>query len=460
MLALAFVLLFGSVLQAQRTTADVLGTVTDASGGVLPNVRITIHSLYTAADYTAESDKNGDYLITSLPVGRYSIKAVTPGFKTWTVPEVTLAIDDRLRQDVRLELGNLEQSVEVTASSPALQADSSSLCNLITTDALQKLPLNGRNFVTLAQLTAGAAEGESTGLPSGTRPDDRRLTSAVLVNAQPTSFNNFTIDGVDDNERFIGTVIVKPSVDALQEMKVQANLYSAEFGRTAGGVINFVTRSGSNAFHGSLFEFFRNQHLDARSFFAGVKPPYHQNQFGGSNGGAIKKNRVFYFGDYEGFRVHQGQAFVDSVPTLAERQGNFSGLNPIFDPFSTTAGSTVRTRFPGDQIPANRINPIALSILNLYPLPQTGGLVNNYRYQPLKTQNNDTFDARVDYKFSDSNTAFARYSFNNTNTVIPTGCPVASNGINPDCDEGRSGTAAQRAQSAQLNDVHVLDQAW
>jgi outer membrane receptor protein involved in Fe transport len=443
-------------LLAQRTTADVLGTVTDATGAVLPGVKITVHSLETSADFSAESDKNGDYEVTSLPVGRYSIKAVTSGFKTWSVPQVTLAIGDRLRQDVHLELGTLGQTVEVTASSPALQSDSSSLSNLISTDALQNLPLNGRNFVALAQLTAGAAEGESSGLPSGTRPDDRRLTSAVTVNAQPTSFNNFTIDGMDDNERFIGTVIVKPSVDALQEMKVQTNLYSAEFGRTAGGVINFVTKSGSNAFHGSLFEFLRNQHLDARSFFAGAKPPYHQNQFGGSNGGAIKKNRLFYFGDYEGFRVSQGQTFVDSVPTLAERSGNFAGLNAIFDPFSSTNGGTVRTRFPGDQIPAGRINPIAQTILNLYPLPQTGALVNNYTYQPLKTQSNDTFDTRVDYKFSEANTAFARYSFNNTNTVIPAGCPAASGGINPDCDEGRSGTAAQRAQSAQLNDVHVF----
>ena len=461
MLAVGFLLLFATGVWAQRTTADVLGTVTDSSGAVLSGVRITVHNLDTAADYTAVTNNSGEYLVTLLPVGRYSIKAVNSGFKTWRVPEVTLAIGDRLREDVQLELGSLQQSVEVTASSPALQTDSSSLSNLISTNAMQNLPLNGRNFVSLAQLTAGAAEGESTGLPSGTRPDDRRLTSAVSVNAQPTSFNNFTIDGMDDNERFIGTVVVKPSVDALQEMKVQTNLYSAEFGRTAGGVINFVTKSGTNAFHGSVFEFFRNQHLDARSFFAATKPPYHQNQFGGSNGGPIKKNQVFYFADYEGFRMHQGQTFVDSVPTVAERQGNFSGVSRIFDPFTTTTNpanpsGSIRTEFPGSQIPASRINPIAQRIINLYPLPQTNGLVNNYTYEPMKIQNNDTFDGRVDYKFSDSNTAFARYSFNDTNTVIPTGCPVAPSGIDPDCDEGRSGTAAQRAQSAQLNDVHVF----
>jgi hypothetical protein len=457
----ALLLFLGIAAWAQQTTADVLGTVTDSSGAVLTGVKITIHNLATAADYTATSDTSGAYMVTLLPVGRYSLRAVASGFQTWTVPEVTLAIGDRLRQDIRLQVGALEQSVEVTASSPALQTDSSSLSNLINTNAMQDLPLNGRNFVVLAQLTAGSAEGEPTGLPSGTRPDDRRLTSAVAVNAQPTSFNNFMIDGMDDNERFIGTVIVKPAVDALQEMKVQTNLYSAEFGRTAGGVINFVTKSGSNDYHGSLFEFFRNQHMDARNFFAGAKPPYHQNQAGGSFGGPIRRNRAFFFADYEAFRMHQGQVFVDTVPTMAERQGNFAGINPIFDPLTTATNpanpaQSIRTEFPGNQIPASQINPIAQNIINLYPVPQTAGFVNNYTYQPLKTQANDTLDGRVDYRFSDSNTAFARYSFNNTNTVLPAGCPVASDGINPDCDEGRSGTAHQRAQGAQLNDAHAF----
>ena len=332
-------LLVGTVARAQITTADILGTVTDASGAVLPSVRITAHNLDTAADYFATSDNLGSYVITLLPVGHYSIKAVATGFKTWTVPEVTLAIGDRLRQDVRLDVGSLEQSVEVTASSPALQADSSSVSNLITNDAMQNLPLNGRNFVVLTQLAAGAAEGDPNGLPSGTRPDDRRQTSAVTVNAQPTSYNNFLIDGMDDNERSIGTVLVKPSVDALQEMKVYTSLYSAEYGRTAGGVINFVTRSGVNEFHGSLFEFFRNEKLDARNFFAAVRGPFKQNQFGGSLGGPIMKNKLFFFGDYEGFRMHQGQTFTDSVPTSAERVGNFAGVAAIFDPLSTTTNA-------------------------------------------------------------------------------------------------------------------------
>src|SRR5947199_2648590 len=163
---LSLFLVFAATLWSQRTTADVVGTVTDASGAVLPNVKVTIHNLDTGADFATESDKSGEYAISQLPVGRYSMRAISSGFKTWTVPLVTLAIGDRLRQDAQLELGNLEQSVEVTAASPALQTESSSLSSLVGTQAMQNLPMNGRNFVVLAQLAPGAAEGE----PSGTRP--------------------------------------------------------------------------------------------------------------------------------------------------------------------------------------------------------------------------------------------------------------------------------------------------
>ena len=451
-------LILATVMCAQSTTADVLGTITDATGGVLPGVKVTVHNLATGADYLGTSDAGGNYTVTLLPIGRYSVTVAQPGFKTWTVPGVTLAIGDRLRQDIQLEVGALGQSVEVTASSPALQADSSSVSNLINTNAMQDLPLNGRNFVVLTQLTAGAAEGDPNGLPSGTRPDDRRQTSAVTVNAQPTSFNNFLIDGMDDNERSIGTILVKPSIDALQEMKVETNLYSAQFGRTAGGVISFVTKSGTNEFHGSLFEFLRNEKLDARNFFAPTKPAYKQNQFGGSLGGPIKKNKLFFFGDYEGFRQSQGQTFTSSVPIAALRTGNFAGVNAIFDPLSTTTvnGISTRTRFANDQIPLNRIDPVALNLINLYPLPNQSGLVNNFVYLPNKTQNNDTMDAKGDYRLTDSDTLFTRYSLNNTKTLIPPGCPTAASGISPVCDTGRSGTASQRAQSAQVNYAHVF----
>ena len=459
---IAILLLFHSASWAQGTTADMVGRAIDTTGAVLPGVSISVQNLNTGAKYSGTTDGEGNYSFTLLPIGPYTMRAEASGFKTWIVGQVTLAIGDRLRQDIHLEVGQVDQSIEVTASSPALQSESSSLGNLVSERAVQDLPLNGRNFIVLAQLTAGATEGEPTGLPSGTRPDDRRQTSAVSVNAQPTSFNNFLIDGMDNNERFIGTIIVKPSVDALVEMKVQTNLYSAELGRTAGGVINFVTKSGVNKFHGSLFEFLRNEKLDARNFFAGAtKPSYKQNQFGGSIGGPIRKNRTFFFGDYEVFRTRQGQTAVSTIPTVAMRQGNFAGLNAIFDPLTTRPdparpGVSIRDRFPGDQIPASRIDPVSRRLIDLYPQPLTTGLVNNFTYTPNREQNNDTFDVRVDHRFTDSNTFFGRYSFNNTKTLIPPGCPPAANGISPVCDLGRSGTASQRAQGTQINDVHVF----
>jgi hypothetical protein len=460
-ISVCLALLSGDSALAQRATADIVGLTSDPSGAPLPGVRLILRNLDTGAEQTATTDSDGNYTFTLLPVGPYSLKAELSGFKAWSASAFRLAIGDRLRQDVRLELGQLDQSVEVTASSPALQSESSSLGSLINERAVQDLPVNGRNFIVLAQLAAGATEGEPTGLPTGTRPDDRRQTSAVSVNAQPTSFNNFLVDGMDNNERFIGTILVKPSIDALVEMKVQTNLYSAEVGRSAGGVINLVTKSGTNLYHGSLFEFLRNEKLDARNFFAPTKPSYKQNQFGGSLGGPIRRNQTFFFGDYEGFRQRQGQAFVSTIPTLAMRQGNFAGVNGIFDPLTTRPdptrpGVSIRDRFPGDVIPADRIDPVARNLVDLYPQPTTAGLANNFTFTPNREQDNDTFDARVDHRFSDTNTLFARYSFNNTNTVIPPGCPAAANGISPVCDTGRSGTAKQRAQAAQLNDIHVF----
>jgi outer membrane receptor protein involved in Fe transport len=375
---------------------------------------------------------------------------------------VTLTIGDRLRQDIQLQVGAVGESVEVSASAALLQTDSSSMGNLINERAVQDLPVNGRNFVVLAQLAAGANEGEANGLASGARPDDRRQTSSVSVNAQPTSSNNFLIDGMDDNERFIGSVIVKPSIDALVEMKVQTSLYSAELGRTAGGVLNFVTKSGTNQIHGSGFEFFRNEHLDARNFFAGsVKPTYKQNQFGGSIGAPIRKDRTFIFGDYEGFRMRQGQTFTSTVPTAAMRQGNFAGANAVFDPLSTRTDPTVpngnvRDRFPNDQIPANRFDPVGIQVASLYPMQQTAASINNYTISPVKSQNNDTFDIRADQRLFASDSLFLRYSFNNTKTTTPGAFPVAPGGINPVGDTGFSGPSSQRAHGAQMNYVHVF----
>ncbi|MCX6627244.1 MAG: hypothetical protein NTW28_06405 [Candidatus Solibacter sp.] len=247
------------------------------------------------------------------------------GFTTGNIPEVTLAVGDRLRQDIQLQVATVGESIEVTATSPALQTDSSTNVSLINARAIQDLPINGLNFVVLAQLAAGANEGEANGLASGARPDDAARARPCVDEPQPTSSNNFLIDGMDDDERLIGSVIVKPSIDALAEMKVQS----------------------------SLFEFFRNPKLDARNFLAGsTKPSYKHNQFGGSLGGPIRKDRIFFFGDCEGLRMRQGQTFTSSVSMPGACQGNFAGLNARIRPaqhprrFRGNVPAFHRTRLP------------------------------------------------------------------------------------------------------------------
>lgn len=462
--AMVLMCLFSSQrLAAQVTTADVVGTVTDPSGAVLPGAKITIESLATGATRSVATGGTGDYALTLLPIGRYSVKAELAGFRTSNVTDVTLAVGDRLRLDIHMEVGEIEQSVEVSARTPALQSDSSSIGTLLNERAVQDLPLNGRNFVRLATLGAGANEGTTNGLATGNRPDDRRRNSSFQVNGQSDNRNNFLIDGMDNNERFIGTIIVRPSIDALAEFKVQTNLYSAEIGRTAGGVINAVTKSGTNAFHGSLFEFFRNEKMDARNFFAppGPKPAFKQNQYGGSLGGRIRKDRTFFFTDYESFHLRQGLTFASTVPTPAMLQGNFAGINPIFDPLTTRPdpnrpGVTIRDRFPNDQIPLNRIDRVALNVLRLYPTPISPGLVNNFSYAPVKSQRDQTADVKLDHRFSSNDSIFGRYSINDTNTFLPPQLPK-SGSIEAGGDFNQfAGPSEQRSQGVHLNYVHIF----
>ena len=369
MVVLAFVLCgFPRPALAQVVTADVVGTVADSTGGLLPKVRITVVNVETEFKRTTETDSGGNFAVTLLPVGRYRVTAESTGFKVARMREITLAQGDRQKLDIHMELGQLQQTVDIEAQAPALQSETSSLGTLFDQHSVENLPLNGRNFMQLAQLSAGANAGAANALASGNRPDDRRSSSNVTVNGQMSYSNNFLIDGLDDNERYIGTIIIKPSVDAVSEFKVVTNGYAAELGRTAGGVIVMLTKSGTDSFHGTAYEFFRNQAVDANNFFAaaGSKPDYKQNQFGGSIGGPIKKGATFFFVDYEGTRLSQGLTYTSSVPTPAMRQGNFAGIANIFDPIT-------RAPFANNQIPTNRIDPAGQKLLNLYPLSQTSG---------------------------------------------------------------------------------------
>jgi len=455
--ACLFVLLsvLGSVHPADAqviASAEVSGLVSDASGAVVPTAKVTIENLDTHISQTASVTSTGDYVFTALPIGHYQIRVEAQGFKTFVVSQVTVAAGDKVREDATMQVGAITENVEVQGQAPALQTDSATFGTLVTTQAVQDLPLNGRNFMTLVQLTAGASEGVSSNTLSGNRPDDRRQSSVLVING--ASVPNWLLDGMDNFERIQNDIVVKPSVDGIAEIRVLTNDFDASIGRSANGVVSITTKSGTDAFHGTLYEYFRNDALDARNFFARTKAAYRFNDFGGSIGGPIKRNKTFAFFDYERYFLRQGQTYTSTVPTLAMRNGNFNGVALIFDPATTVPnaskpGTYTRTLFPNDTIPVNRISPVATNFMNLYPAPQTSRLVNNYTSNLKKTQDYDTYDIRVDHHFNELNTFFARYSYNNGTTYTPGAFPIV-NGIDPGGNAGVfPGPALQRSQAVR-----------
>jgi Carboxypeptidase regulatory-like domain len=401
---------------AQLTTSDILGTVTDSSGAVVPNATVVLTNLGTNEKRTVTTSGSGDYTFTLLPVGHYSVSVKAPGFQATITKDLSVEAGDRARNDVSLKTGSESTTVEVTATTPLLQAESATVSSTVTPQQVQDLPLDGRNFVQLVQGVPGANEGPGNGLTSGGRPDDRRQSAAFSVNGQDDTLNNFTVDGIDDNERIIGALGVRPVIEAINEITVQTNNYTAEVGRTAGGVVSIVTREGTNQFHGTAYEYFRNDIFDARNVLqtSGAKPELRQNQFGASIGGPIFKDRTFFFGDYEGLRTVSGQTYTKT--TLTQNEYN--------DIHSLNGGSPQALLNAGNGTQGEPIDPIALAYLSLYPAPNAGppgALNNNSIISPNKTQFSNSFDVRVDHHFNQNNQFFGRYDYNKVNTFTPPG---------------------------------------
>jgi hypothetical protein len=442
---------------AQVTTADVLGTVTDASGAVVPNSKVTITNIATNNSRSGHTNSTGEFVFTLLPPGRYSVRVEGTGFKAF-VGNVTVSAGDRARVDAQLQVGNTGETVEVEATTPLLQTDSSTVGATITQSAVEDLPLATRNLINLVQLVPGANEASSiSGLSSGQRPDDRRQTNSFSVHGHDDILNNEMIDGTDNNERIIGTIGVKPSVDAIQEVSVQTNEYTPESGRTPGAVVNVITKSGTNRFHGSLFEFFQNNALNARNPFdpkpnstTPISPQseLRQNDFGGSFGGPIIRDKTFFFGAIEEFRQIAGvqNPIFSSVPTLAQEQ---AGPQAIVNADPATAGLPV--------------DPIAAKLFALYPAPNTGApgaTTNNFLFDPNRIQFSTTADARIDHHFNENNLLYGRYTLNHVTTTIPDNLPAVNVGgtlVNPGSGPfGFSGPARDTAHNLQLNYTHIF----
>ncbi|QNI38616.1 TonB-dependent receptor [Edaphobacter sp. 4G125] len=453
---LVWMLAFTGAAFAQNTTADVVGTVTDSSGAMVSGATVELTNVNTQEKRVVTSGGGGEFTFTLLKPSRYSLTVTASGFKVFKISSFALAAGDRAREDARLEIGGVGETIEVDAAPPALHTDSAALITTVTEKATQELPLNGRNFINLVQVTPGATEGLNNGLASGNRPDDRRQTSSVSVNGQADMMNNQTIDGIDNNERVIGSIGVRPSVDAIQEVSVQTNVFTAEVGRSAGAIINVITKSGTNQFHGSAYEFFRNDVLNANPYKFGAnipKPKYRQNQFGGSLGGPIVKEKTFFFADYEGLNIVRNlNPTTTTVPTLFQRNnpGNFT------DSCSTVNGVTTCTQ---TNPTVTNIDKIGLQYFNLFPLPTNNAVTSgNYVGTSRNSQFNKTADGRVDHRFSNGDMAYLRYTYNAVDSTIGSLFPSvnsAAGAILPGGNLGSyPGPAITRAHQAQLNYIH------
>lgn len=404
-------LLLSAMAWAQQTTGDILGTVTDNTGAVVAGGTVTVENLGTGEKRVARSSNSGEYTINLLNPGEYKVTITSSGFRTFTVPTVRIFAGDRRRLDAQLEVGQTSEVITVEATTSALQTDSSVLSNTVESKATQDLPLNGRNYIQLVQLMPGANEGPPDSLTNGTKFDDRRQTSSISVNGQSDVMNNQMIDGVDNNERLIGTIGVRPSVESIAEMRVQTNTYTAEAGRTGGGIINVITKSGSNQFHGAGFEYLRNDIFDASNYFfkrnssmvAPKKSALRQNQFGGSIGGPIQKDKTFFFGDYEGYKIFkQNPVTTTRVPNAADKASILAHMGSV------------------------AIDRAGQAYFDAYPTPNAfldygDGLtdLNAYQAATIYHQKSHAFDIRVDHNFNATNMMFARYTFNKVDTNAP-----------------------------------------
>jgi len=411
---------------AQADTATVVGTVVDGSGAVVPNASVTLLNTDTNTKTLVKTDPQGSYIATPLRIGNYSASVEVKGFKTETRGGILLQVQDRIRVDFTLQVGSVNEAVNVHETVPVVEQESSALGDVVSSEQITDLPLNGRDYTQLATLTTGVVKitENGGGINGATSPTNGNAGGAFAVNGTRGNLNNFLLDGIDNNSNDNAGNILKTNVDAIQEFKVQTSNYSAEFGRSGGAVINATTKSGTNQFHGTAFEFLRNSALDARGFFAPPsqpKPPFRQNQFGGTLGGPILRNKTFFFMDYQGTRIGTSKTDISTVPTPAQINGDFSGFLPnsqLYDPSSTTMvdGQVVRTPFAGNMIPASQLDPISHAIAQLYPTPNVAGaLANNYIVNASGTEQVDEADVRADHNISERQQIFSRFSLSQTN---------------------------------------------
>jgi hypothetical protein len=395
-------------------TSAVAGVVRDESNSAVPNAQIVLTAVGTNLRREVTASSNGEYSIPQLAPGRYRVTATATGFQTAVVEDVNLSIAERAVIDITLRVGAVTEQVTVSASAaPLIEQETASLSQTISRRAIADLPLNGRNYLQLGALSPGvipqipAAAGPASFIAATTQRTDR----SILVGGQRESATSYLYDGVEMRNPRIGDTSLTPSLDAVQEFKIQRNFFQAEFGNSP-AVINVASRGGSNEFHGSVFHFLRNNAMDARNFFARQVEPFKRNQFGFALGGPAKKDKLFFFANYEGFRQRLGVIQRGIYPQQSLLQGDFTGLGIIHDPLTFDAASGARTPFPGNRVPDSRINRVSRNFFPYIPVvntPAVGGA--NLEGTPVQSLDDDQFTFRGDWLANAKHSLFGRYSW-------------------------------------------------
>jgi hypothetical protein len=461
---------------AQVDTGAILGTVKDQAGAVVPGVKVTLTSEGTGITTSTVSRFDGSYIFTPVRIGMYTVAAELPGFETTRHIHVEVNVQQQVVVDFSLRPGQVTETVEVTGTAALLQTQNASLGQVVASRQINDLPLNGRNFTFLAQLSPGVtfAQQDNRGLGAN---------GNFSANGMRPAQNNYLLDGVDNNNlqpdfRSGTSYSVLPPVDAIQEFKIQTSLFSAEFGRAGGGVLNAIIKSGTNQLHGDLWEFLRNDKLDAADFFENAggihKSEFRRNQYGATIGGPVViphlyngKDKMFFFGDFQGTRIRQGLPYLVTVPTAGERASGFTNYadlisgqsctrgpdllgrtvpcGTIFDPATTrpvtkgqpdgitgiaaTGTGFARDPFAGNILPSSRLDPNAIKLLNLFPAPNGTGLLNNYATNPVSSDDIDSFDIRVDRYFGTRDMMFGRVSYSRELRNTPGPFPGIADGV-------------------------------
>ena len=435
-------------LLAQVPTGEFTGTITDPTGAVVAAATVTVSNPATGVQRSVVSNENGNYSVPALPPGTYNIRVERDGFNAQARNGVELQVAQVARLDFALQVGNVAEVIEVVGGAPVLDTETTELGTVIENRRILDLPLNGRNYLQLASLTPGATTNGPASSQGQQRMGGARNQFSLNVAGQRTHFNHYSLDGMENTDPNFNISLLLPSLEALQEFKVESGLFQAEYGRAI-AQINVTTRGGTNELHGTVFEFLRNAKLDAKNFFDRPNdeiPPFRRNQFGFTVGGPLYipklidgRNKAIFFANYEGLREQKALTQLATLPFSEQRRGDFSLVNrAIYNPLTRTYnGNTVTGAqpFPNNRIPADRIHPTSAKVLqDFYPLPNISQTVqsNNFLNTEGRSSNSDLFSFRGDFVESSNSNWFGRYSFADERQYIPINIP--NQGNNADVD--------------------------